>query len=141
MYLLHMRDWLVNQIKINTETDCWEWKGKRNPKGYGYCQFKGKQQKAHIVAYEVFLNLKVKEQINHKCRVRHCINPSHLEDVTSEVNNRYSKGWTVNSEGTWSCKRGHLITEENTRRTKTGIACKKCQVMGVQAFRKGVSLK
>jgi|HubBroStandDraft_2_1064218.scaffolds.fasta_scaffold296591_2 hypothetical protein len=42
---------------------------------------------AHIVAYEL-ANGPVPEglQLDHKCRVRCCVNPDHLEPVTQQVN-------------------------------------------------------
>jgi hypothetical protein len=56
---------------------CWLWAGKRTPKGYG----------PHRRAYEALVgSVPDGRQLDHLCRVRHCINPAHLEPVTAQEN-------------------------------------------------------
>lgn len=62
---------------------CWEWKG-RIHNGYGCFTVPcGNTKWAHRVSYAIF-NGPIQKQmhIDHKCRNRICVNPSHLQQVT-----------------------------------------------------------
>lgn len=67
--------------------ECWLWLGRKNPKGYGQMTISKHQRSAHRVSYETFVGpIPEGMQIDHLCRVRHCVNPEHLEPVTQRVN-------------------------------------------------------
>jgi hypothetical protein len=74
---------------------CWVWIGARSYHGYGsltlWDRAKGAPRKkwAHRVAYEELTGRKLAEgeTVDHKCRVKCCINPAHLEAVSDEENN------------------------------------------------------
>lgn len=69
-----------------TET-CWLWTGSLDWSGYGHFWRSGTLMLAHRWAYEHFTGEVPKGyQIDHLCRVRHCVNPSHLEAVTPSIN-------------------------------------------------------
>lgn len=112
-----------------TET-CWLWTGRTDRDGYGaYCA-NYKDYRAHRYAY---LNLvgPIPEGlvIDHLCRVRNCVNPSHMEPVTDAENTMRGQGQgAVNSKKT-HCKYGHEYTEENTYRYNGGKwrNCRKCK--------------
>lgn len=55
--------------------------------GYGVVRIDGKSTVAHVVAWEA-VNGPVPDGmvLDHLCRVRHCINPDHLEPVTDAIN-------------------------------------------------------
>lgn len=91
---------------------CWLWTGSKNPvTGYGVVNNAPLHfRSAHRVTYEL-LNGPVPEglQLDHLCRVRLCVNPGHLEAVTSQINNRRAftaRGYTVGV-----CGRGHQRRE------------------------------
>ena len=72
---------------INKTDTCWFWTGYIEKEGYGRCTFKHSQCSAHRAIYEIFKGEIPKGlQIDHLCRVRHCVNPEHLEAVTCRVN-------------------------------------------------------
>lgn len=72
---------------------CWLWAGYRNPKGYG----------PHRRAYEALVGpVPDGMQLDHLCRVRHCVNPEHLEPVTAQENVLRSPLVTPRT----SCRRG-----------------------------------
>jgi hypothetical protein len=66
---------------------CWLWEGAINSQGYGNFWDGVRFVKAHRFAYECLIG-EIPEglTIDHLCRVRHCVNPSHLEPVTMREN-------------------------------------------------------
>lgn len=70
--------------KVNKTKTCWLWIACKNKAGYG--SFNGGEY-AHRFSYEELVGEIPKGlQIDHLCRVRHCVNPKHLEAVTNQVN-------------------------------------------------------
>lgn len=73
-------------------SDCWLWLGSITPKGYGKFFYCGKTYQAHRFVFE-FLNGQIPDGmiLHHTCKIRHCVNPAHLEIVTIAINNKYKK--------------------------------------------------
>lgn len=68
---------------------CWLWQGAKNPDGYGQMDHRWFTFGAHRVSYLAFVGpIPEGLVIDHLCRVRHCVNPAHLEAVTSAENIR-----------------------------------------------------
>src|SRR6516225_3492381 len=71
---------------------CWEWKGGRSGNGYGmfylgYVNRKTAQVLAHRFQYERLVGpIPPNMTIDHLCRNRACVNPSHMEVVTNREN-------------------------------------------------------
>ncbi len=110
----------LSKINISTthfykNTACWEWIAWINKNGYCHITLKGKGILTHRFIYEYWYGeLTPHLTIDHLCRVRHCVNPLHLEQVPYRVN--ILRGETlaaINSRKT-HCKRGHEFTPENT---------------------------
>lgn len=69
-------------------TPCWIWKLCITD-GYGKTWHNGKTRRAHIVVYESVHGTVPKGKVlDHKCRQTMCVNPDHLEPVTSVENAR-----------------------------------------------------
>lgn len=69
------------------ETGCWEWTGGTDPTGYGRFFFDGRMGYAHRFAYETAVGpIPAGFDIDHLCRNRRCVRPSHLEAVTRREN-------------------------------------------------------
>jgi hypothetical protein len=74
---------------------CWIWTGSlRNKRdGYGVIALPGlpvRYKMAHRIAYELVKGpIPEGMEIHHKCRVRACVNPDHLEPLSREDNNRH----------------------------------------------------
>jgi hypothetical protein len=82
--------------------------------------------KAHRIAYELLVGvLPDGLEIDHLCKVRNCVNPTHLEAVTHWENVNRSGAWEVNRLKT-HCKYGHEYTEENTYKNKNTRECRTC---------------
>ena len=77
-------------------TDCIEWSGRRNEKGYGYT---GNRRRAHRVAWEV-VNGAIPDGlcVLHRCDNPPCVRVEHLFLGTQRENiaDRQAKGRTVN---------------------------------------------
>jgi hypothetical protein len=70
---------------------CWIWTRAHFKLGYGAFWYDGKLLYAHIVSYELEVGLvPAGLELDHLCRVRDCVRPTHLEPVTHLINVRRS---------------------------------------------------
>jgi hypothetical protein len=105
------------KFTVGLMDECWPWRGPKNPDGYG--KFKIQRDKhattygAHRLAYQLLRGpVPVGLVIDHLCRVRHCVNPWHMEPVTNRENLRrgsVSRG-RRNILGS-ACRNGHPYVE------------------------------
>lgn len=92
---------------------CWLWTAGCDPKGYGTISVDGLTRRAHRYVYEVLVEPVDPElDLDHLCRVRACVNPSHLEPVTSVENTRRGEGHGSEAH----CPQGHSYEGENRPR-------------------------
>ena len=71
--------------------DCWLWVGLLDEDGYGRHAHFWQVHRAHRWLYEYLVGpVPDGLQLDHLCRVRHCVNPDHLEPVTGAGNLRRS---------------------------------------------------
>lgn len=123
---------------------CWLWMGTVNENGYGQFRLDGKMRRAHRVAYEAYKKA-IPEglTLDHKCRVRCCVNPDHLEPVTHEENCRRGGNSEATKLGDFNrsktaCPKGHPYNKENTMFRKNGNrgglgvgrVCRVCKRLG-----------
>lgn len=89
---------------------CWIWRGVKNREGYGrFRLFDNVRIMAHRFAFEVQVGpMPDGLEPDHLCRVRACVNPSHIEPVTQAENIRRR------SQAKTHCVRGHEFTPQNT---------------------------
>lgn len=98
------------------ENGCWLWTATLFLKtGYANFWCDGKSNLAHRVSYRWFVGpIPAGYQIDHLCKVRHCVNPAHLEAVTPVVNNIRSQSPSAVHGRKTHCIHGHEFTTENT---------------------------
>lgn len=78
-----------DKVQINDETGCWEWTGGKTHNGYGTFKPFSTTFNAYLVSYVMFVGpMPAGLELDHLCRVRHCVNPDHLEPVTRHENMR-----------------------------------------------------
>jgi len=116
---------------------CWLWTGgvSGGDPGYAYVGsggHNGTGLRVHIVLWES-LNGPVPEglELDHLCRVRSCVNPTHLEPVTHAVNcQRGDQGCATKlmQAKKTHCPKGHPYDETNTRRRGARRICIACQI-------------
>lgn len=128
-------DIVLFERRIQRTETCWVWNGHRNAQGYGsftvWRPLEGKTRTfvAHRYAYEVWRGpIPDGLQLDHLCRVRHCVNPDHLEAVTGKVNTLrgLNAPAAINARKT-HCAKGHEFAPENTRRNKHQRVCITCE--------------
>ena len=122
-----MHDRLFDKVLV-TES-CWLWTGALNEQGYGLVNVgpRGAQRlrRAHRLMYELRVGpIGEGLAIDHLCRVRHCVNPDHLEPVTTAENNRRMVAAVYAPAKT--CKRGHPWSENGVWRKAGYRACMAC---------------
>ena len=96
--------------KVNITDTCWLWTGATSD-GYGSFGFNGKMKRVHRLAYAWAKGVPVDSFgiLDHLCRVKNCVNPDHLEEVSQAENVR--RGDSANRD---LCRRGlHPWTREN----------------------------
>jgi hypothetical protein len=119
---------------------CWLWQMPLTDRGYAQFQAnKKKSMRAHRVAYEMMKGpIPADLELDHLCRVRHCVNPDHLEPVTHRENVMRAKdGFPARQAAKTHCKRGHPLSGDNllpNKLKKGSRACKTCNKMQVKAF-------
>lgn len=119
---------------VDAASGCWLWTGCLDGNGYGKIGVDNvrKGVGAHRFSYELHVGpIPDGLQIDHLCRVRNCINPEHLEPVTSAVNT--ARGMSVQrrkeiASARTHCRYGHPFVSENLMRRKDGYKrCKQCR--------------
>lgn len=111
-----------------TEDGCWLWQGWINPGGYGRALFNRYSGQAHRLSYEIHVGpIPEGLTLDHLCRVRHCVNPAHLEPVTHRENVR--RGRNAATKRT-HCPHGHPYDEANTYINPRGDwECRACRTI------------
>lgn len=108
-------------------SDCWVWAGGTFWFGHGRFSLGRKTVMAHRFAYELLVGpIPEGLVLDHLCSNPPCVNPAHLEPVTSSENVRRGRGATAMREKT-HCPQGHPYDEQNTyRRPSGGRICREC---------------
>lgn len=116
--------------KVDKSGECWLWLGWCSV-GYGYIEIAGRSVGAHRWSYEQAHGpIPNGLQIDHLCRNRACVNPAHLEAVTSRINTLRGNGRTAQQARRTHCIRGHPFDMFNTRIGKRGDRhCRACEAV------------
>lgn len=110
---------------------CWLWMGTMQKGGYGQIRMlvDGEIVKsAHRVSWALAGRKLIDGlHLDHLCRVRNCVNPDHLDQVTPQENNARGGSASARNARKTHCRRGHRFTPVNTYRMKNGARkCRAC---------------
>lgn len=125
-------DRLLQRIEPEPNTGCWLWAGTLGDDGYGRLAVSWKKKaRAHRAVWEEAVGpIPDGLQLDHLCRVRSCVNPDHLEVVTSRENTMRGNHPSAVAVRTGKCKRGHERVRPHTYvDTRGSLRCRTCQNM------------
>ena len=128
--------------KVNKTATCWLWTAS-TARGYGIFWNGRRKVVAHRISYELFVGFIPNElQLDHLCRVRHCVNPGHLEPVTQQENILRGEGEAAVNARKTHCKRGHPFSGDNLymrpayNNRRKSRACRTCHKLSERRYRK-----
>jgi hypothetical protein len=120
--------------RVDFTSDCWLWMGAQNGKGYGRADviLDGAllpDRRCHRISYQWLVGpIPTGFELDHLCHTydigcpggltcqhRRCVNPAHLEPVTSVENTLRGRSASALNAAKTHCKRGHELTPENTQ--------------------------
>jgi hypothetical protein len=79
---------LMSSVEIDSN-GCWLWRKYRHRLGYGVMKLHNRLEQAHRAAWLILVGaIPSGMQLNHRCHVRHCVNPQHLYLGTQTDNMR-----------------------------------------------------
>lgn len=109
---------------IEVTDGCWLWTGYIDRGGYGR---HGRHGYAHRMMYEMAVApIPDGLVIDHLCKVRHCVNPDHMDSVTNAENSMRGDGPMAEKARQTHCIHDHEFTPENTLNHGGRRACREC---------------
>jgi hypothetical protein len=121
---------VCEKLRHDGDADCWLWIGPLDADGYAAQMKVGSRTdgsrsavRPHRWMYEHFIGpIPTGLVIDHLCRQRNCLNPLHMEAVTTEENTARGARATMTH-----CHRGHVFAGLNLRISASGgRVCKTC---------------
>lgn len=130
--------WTRFWLRVWPRGDCWEWRGTRASSGHGLVLLNHEMMSAHRLAYTLAKGpIPSDRELDHLCRHRWCVKPSHLEAVVTRVNVLRSPINVCSIHArTTHCPRGHAYDTVNTRYDRKGSRyCRECARDHVRLYR------
>lgn len=87
-----MKDFILKNVEVDTDTGCWEWVKSLSGSGYGQITINKTYWSSHRLAYTLFKgDLNKDDIVRHVCHNPKCCNPEHLIKGKSKDNYKDSK--------------------------------------------------
>lgn len=144
MKRLSLVERIESKFMPEPNTGCWIWVGCRKKTGYGVINLRGRRTEAYRVVYELY-NGAVPSglELDHKCRVRACVNPDHLEPVTRRINCLRGVSFSAINAKKTHCINGHPLSGENLINRPDGhrgcLACGRAAAKRYRENRRGAA--
>lgn len=102
-------EWLSEFVDVG---DCWVWTGRLDDAGYGRTP---NSVQAYRFVYRILVGpIPTGMTLDHVCRDKRCVNPDHMEIVTTGENALRGSGPAAMNKRKTHCNKGHLFTPEST---------------------------
>lgn len=99
---------------IEGDGGCWLWIRAKDRDGYGSASLNNKTYQAHRLVFTLLRGQPPEGMVlDHLCRIRHCVNPAHLQPVTQHLNLLRSE---LTPAGMRTCAKGHAFTHNGRQR-------------------------
>lgn len=123
-------DRFMNYALPEPNSGCWLWMAQIKPNGYG--AFYDENQNlwyAHRYSYTVHKGaIPSHLVVHHKCSVRSCVNPDHLEIITQSQNVKHGiEKSKIHNKSKTHCPYGHEYTNDNILLYRGGRYCRACK--------------
>lgn len=118
---------------------CWPWLGHKLPDtGHARFWLDGRTISAYRFGYELLIGpIPDGLVIDHLCRNPQCVNPKHLEPVTSRENTLRGLSLPAQHAAKTHCKQGHPFDATNTHwYLKRGIPVRRCRACDRETMRR-----
>lgn len=120
-----------SKVDKNGPGGCWLWQGYKSGRPrFEYGSFSLPEYgtaRAHRVAYALAGgDFSADQQLDHLCRTTLCVNPAHLEPVSSKENTLRGVGPTAVNARKNRCTRGHPLSGDNLFYNRGWRICKTC---------------
>jgi hypothetical protein len=135
--------------KIDHPQGCWIWSGTINRGGYGNCYVNKDGYRTTMQASRAWFEhvngpIPPGLELDHLCRNRVCVNPSHLEPVTGRENTLRSEALTAKYARATHCKNGHPFTGDNLKIRSSSLnhrRCAKCSALNCKRYKAAIKLQ
>lgn len=123
------------KVNKNAPNGCWEWTAGLFSNGYGQFWSSGRIVGAHRWAYEALVGpIPEGLELDHLCRNIKCVNPTHLEPVTSKENTLRGEGPTAQNAKKQACTKCGSPYVAVGVKTQVRI-CRKCSAANTRRCR------
>ena len=114
--------------RVRKTPTCWNWEAALS-EGYGIFYNGSHRIRAHRFSYELLIGpIPTGLQLDHLCRNARCVNPAHLEAVTSRENTMRGLNSAADKARQAHCIHGHPFDLRNTYyRPDGGRVCRSCR--------------